>query len=233
MLKTIPALAATAAIVITLSFAHSALAQCDSCGTGGTGGNVSFGYPGTGCTTCTSGVGGGHRLGNGQHGEVLKAKFAYAQAYNDKVAARNAAWPKPFTCGDRQLFFSYWTPMVAAGYADQNTVTGVHFKDDNTLTHYGKQQIAGIMRNMPTEYKVVYIQQDGDEETTQARYNTVQSLVQNWYGQAGQVRLTNRNPINQNGKRAEVTSNQYYEALSPPIIPVAAGTQSINSSVSN
>ena len=225
MLKTIPALAATAAIVITLSFAHAAFAQCDSCGTGNT---TSFSYPGNSCSTC---AGSGH-AGRGGHHEYLKAKLDHAREYNAKVAGRNAAWPKPFTCGDRQLFFAYWSPMVAAGYADQNTVTGVHFKDGGTtLSRYGEKQIAGIMRNMPTEHKVVFVQRDGDEATTQARYNEVQTLVNNWYGHAGQVRLTDRNPINQNGKRAEATTNNYFGALSPPVIPVASGTSSINASV--
>ena len=227
MLKLIPALAATAAIVITLSFAHAAFAQCDSCGTGST----SFSYPGNGCTTCSGGHG-GRGYGGGHH-EYLKAKFAHAQEYNAKVAGRNEAWPKPFTCGDRQLYSAYFSPMVAAGYADQNTVTSVHFKKDGKLTHYGKQQIAGIMRNMPAAHKVVFVQRDGDEATTQSRYNEVQTLVNNWYGQSGQVRLTDRNPINQNGKRAEATSNNYFNALAPPIIPVAAGTSSVSASIGN
>ena len=123
--------------------------------------------------------------------------------------------------------------MLDAGFADQTTVTGVHFSEEGKLTRYGKQQIAGIMRNMPQHRKVVYVQRDGDEVTTQNRYNQVQEVVSLFYGQSGRVALTDRNPINQTGQRAEATTNNYYNALAPPIIPVADGTTSVNSSVSN
>lgn len=224
MLKPISAIAAMA---VTIAFASITLAQCTTCGVS----DANFGYPGGSCATCG---GGGHGLaGRSQHGEVLRAKLDHAIAYDQKVSARNQAWPKPFTCADRQVYSAMWTPMLDAGFADQTTVTGVHFSEEGKLTRYGKQQIAGIMRNMPQHRKVVYVQRDGDEVTTQNRYNQVQEVVSLFYGQSGRVALTDRNPINQTGQRAEATTNNYYNALAPPIIPVADGTTSVNSSVSN
>ena len=123
--------------------------------------------------------------------------------------------------------------MLDAGFADQTTVTGTHFGEDGKLTRYGKQQIAGIMRNMPQNRKVVYVQRDRDEATTQQRFNEVQQVVSMFYGQSGRVALTDRNPINQTGQRAEATTNNYYNALAPPIIPVADGSSTVGSSVSN
>lgn len=224
MLKPISAIAT---LVVTITFASITFAQCNSCGTS----DVAFGYPGGNCATCSTGggFGGGHH----QRGEYLKAKLDHAIAYDEKVSARNRAWPKPFTCADRQVYSAIWRPMLDAGFADQTTVSATHFGDDGKLTRYGKQQIAGIMRNMPQHRKVVYVQRDGDEATTLARYNQVQEVVTMFYGQSGRVALTDRNPINQQGLRAEATTNAYYGALPVPNIPVSDGSSTVSDSVSN
>jgi len=224
MLKPISAIAAMA---VTIAFASITFAQCSSCGTS----DVAFGYPGGTCATCSTGGGFGGR--SHQHAEVLKAKLAHASAYNEKVSARNQAWPKPFACADRQVYAAMWTPMLDAGFADQTTVTAVHFSEEGKLTRYGKKQIAGIMRNMPQHRKVVYVQRDHDQATTQQRVNEVQEVVSMFYGQSGRVALTDRNPINQTGVRAEATTNNYYGALPAPIIPVADGSSSVSDSVGN
>ena len=226
MLKPFSAIAAIVAMVVTISLAASiSLAQCSSCGVSDT----TFGYPGGSCATCGGGVHGGRH----QHGEVLKAKLQHAQAYSAKVSARNQAWPKPFNCADRQVYSAMWGPLLDAGFADQTTINGVHFGEDGKLTRYGKTQIAGIMRNMPQHRKVVYVQRDRDEFTTQQRYNEVQQVVSTFYGQSGRVALTDRNPINQTGIRAEATTNAYYGALPTPNIPISDGSSSVSQSVTN
>jgi len=221
MLKTISAITS---MVVTISLASVAFAQCGSCGT-----TSNFSYPGGSCATCSTG-GGGVR---GGHHEVLRAKIDHAIAYDEKVSARNRAWPKPFACADRQVYEAMWGPMLDAGFADQNTVTATHFSKDGQLTKYGREQIVGIMRNMPQNRKVVYVQRDGDEATTLNRYNQVQQLVTTFYGQSGRVALTDRNPINQQGLRAEATTNAYYGALPTPNIPVSDGSTSVSQSVTN
>ena len=225
MLKPITAIAA---MVVTISLASIALAQCSTCGVS----DANFGYPGGSCATCG---GGGHGFGGGghKHGEVLRAKLDHAIAYDQKVSARNKAWPKPFNCADRQIYSAMWGPMLDAGFADQTTITGTHFGQDGKLTRYGKTQIAGIMRNMPQHRKVVYVQRDRDEFTTQQRYNEVQQVVSTFYGQSGRVALTDRNPINQTGLRAENITNTYYGALPTPNIPVSDGSSSVSESVTN
>jgi uncharacterized protein (DUF2237 family) len=222
MLKPISAIAAMA---VTIAFASITFAQCNSCGTG----DVAFGYPGGTCATCSTG---GGFAGRGQRGEYLKAKLEHASQYNDKVSARNQAWPKPFTCADRQVYSAMWGPMLDAGFADQTTVTSTHF-EEGKLTRYGKQQIAGIMRNMPQHRKVVYVQRDSDEETTQNRYDQVQEVVSTFYGHTGRVALTDRNPINQQGLRAEATTNAYYGALPVPNIPISDSSSTVGDSVTN
>jgi hypothetical protein len=202
-----------AALVIAVLMAGVSLAQCSSCGS-----EASFSYPGASCATCSGS--GGNFIGTGgrlhQHGEVLKAKIAHAQAIDARVSARNEAWPKPFACASRNLYASYWAPITRAGFADQNTLTSIHFGENGKLTKYAENQIAGILRNMPQKY-----------------LNHVQNLVSTWYGQNGRVAFSDRNPIIQNGTRAENISNGYHEAMAPPIIPVSDGQSSIAASVGN
>ena len=228
MSKSISALKYCVAVVVVVLMAGVSLAQCSTCG-----GEASFSYPGSACAACSSGQGNFVGRGGHAHGEVLKAKIAHAAEIDAKVVARNQAWPKPFACASRNLYASYWQQITRAGFADQNTLTGIHFGKDGELTKYGQQQVAGIMRNMPQKYKTVYIQRDQDEATSMTRLNSVQQLVGNWYGQNGRVAFSDRNPIIQNGTRAENINIGYHAAMAPPVIPVSDGQSSISSSVGN
>ena len=228
MSKSISALKYCAAVVVAVLMASVSLAQCSTCGD-----SASFAYPGSACATCSGGTQNYVGRGGHAHGEVLKARIAHAQAIDARVYARNEAWPKPFACASRNLYGSYWHSMTRSGFADQNTLTGIHFGEDGKLTKYGTHQVAGILRNMPQEYKVVYIQRDKDQETSMQRLNEVQQLVSTWYGQSGRVAFSDRNPIGQNGLRAENIFNGYHAAMSPPVIPVAAGNSTVASSVGN
>ena len=228
MSRSISALKYCAALLVSLLMAGVSLAQCDTCGS-----EASFSYPGATCATCSTGQGLIGRGGGHVHGEVLKAKIEHARQIDSRVVARNEAWPKPFNCASRNLYASYWTPITRAGFADQNTLSAIHFGEDGKLTKYGQQQIAGILRNMPQKYKTVYVQRDKDEATSMDRLNQVQSLVGTWYGQNGRVAFSDRNPIIQNGLRAENIYNGYNAAMAPPIIPVSDGQSSIASSVGN
>lgn len=228
MSKSISALKYCAAAVVAVLMAGVSLAQCDSCGSA-----TSFGYPGASCAACSTGPGNSVGRGGHAHGEVLKAKIAHAQEIDARVSARNAAWPRPFACGSRTLYSSYWRSITRAGFADQNTLSAIHFGENGELTKYGQQQIAGILRNMPQQYKTVYVQRDQDEETSLARLNQVQELVSTWYGQNGRVAFSDRNPIIQSGVRAENITVGYNGAMVPPIIPVADGQSTIANSIGN
>ena len=229
MSKSISALKYCAAAVVAVLMASVSLAQCTSCG----GGDASFNYPGAACAACSTGQPNYVGRGGHAHGEVLRAKIAHAQEIDSKVVARNAAWPKPFACASRNLYASYWQNMTRAGFADQNTLSAIHFGKDGELTKYGQQQISGILRNMPQQYKVVYVQRDQDEATSMARLNSVQQVVGTWYGQNGRVAFSDRNPIIQNGTRAENISLGYHAAMAPPVIPVSDGQSSIANSLGN
>ena len=224
MSQSISALKYCAAIVVSVFMAGVSLAQCATCG-----GDANFNYPGATCATCST----GHGHGGHAHGEVLKARLQHAREIDARVIARNQAWPKPFNCASRTLYSSYWNSMTRSGFADQNTLSAIHFGEDGKLTRYGQHQIAGILRNMPQKYKTVYVQRDVDEATSMARLNQVQNLVSTWYGQNGRVAFTDRNPIIQSGIRAENINNAYHAAAAPPVIAVSDGQGSVASAIGN
>lgn len=206
----------------------SASAQCTSCDSGGS----NFSFP-----TVSPIVGGGHlganrlgnnRLGNGQ----LKYQFEQQQAINQKIAARNAAWPKPFTCADRQLYHNVWNPMINAGWEDQCILTETHFDPETgELTRYGVQQIGGMMMNMPQNRRVVFVQECVNGEQTEQRVAKVRDVVSTYYSQrGGVVQVSTRTPATQNGPYAERISILAGESTPNPIIPIASGTSSVQES---
>ena len=173
-----------------------------------------------------------HGCGGGQFRQELQAKTAAIRAESAKVSARNAAWPKPFGCASRHLYHSIWNPMIDAGFEDQCMLSSTHFdKETGELTKYGVNQISQMMRNMPSHRRVIYIQRDVDEATSQARYNKVSDIVDNWYGASGRVAFSDRQPATGTGQRAELISTLSGQAMPRPIIPIASGSSSVGASI--
>lgn len=191
-----------------------------------------FGYPSGGCSTgaCGQGIGGhqGAGLGNGD----FRARLDATQAQNEKVYARNAAWPKPFSCASRQLYHNLWTPMFAAGWEDQNILTSTHFNEEGKLTRYGHQQISSMLANMPQNNRTIFVQKMGDPNRTQMRLATVQEVINTKHAhRSGNVQASNRTPQTLPGWRA-VDIIEKASASSPnPRIPIASASTGINSAV--
>ncbi len=196
-----------------------ASAQCSSCDTAGS----QFSYPATGH---------GGLLGRSQIGSELRSQFEQQRAINQRIAARNLAWPRPFTCVSRQLYHNMFNAMVNAGWEDQCILTDVHFEEDTgELTRYGVQQIGGMMMNMPQGRRVVFVQQGADQEKTSDRVQRIRDVISTYYPQRGGiVQVSARTPATQSGLRAENISNLAGESTPAPIIPVASGTSGIGGS---
>lgn len=206
-----------------LILGSGALAQdCSTCG--GSFGSSQFGYPSTG-GSCGCGVGGG------SHHERMDA----IRAENAKITARNDAWPKPFSCADRQLYQEIWAPMIDQGFEEQCLLSSEHFDASNhTLNRLGMSAVAGIMQNMPSHRKHVFINRDIDETVSQARWEAVNSTVRTYYGQIApnaQVAFSNKQPSSVSGAWAEAISNKYLLAAPAPVIPISSGKQTVASSV--
>ena len=192
--------------------------NCSSC-------SSDFGYPSSvsdcGCGGCGSGR---------NHPKIESMK-----ALNHKVCARNDAWPKPFNCADRQLYFAMWQPMIDQGFEEQCVLTSVHFDPEtHELNNFGITTVQGIMQNMPTSRKKVFVNRDVDQSISQARLNNVNNVVKTYYNQVApnaEVAYSNLMPSSIRGPRAETINQLFIQGAPAPIIPISSGSQSVSSSI--
>lgn len=194
-----------------------------------------FGYP-SGVSACGGNCGGGSFGGasvSGGHGQgQFKQRVAATQAQNQKIYARNAAWPKPFACASRQLYHNIWSPMYDAGWEDQNILTSTHFNQEG-LTRYGKQQISSMLTNMPRDQRVIFVQESADPIETQNRLAIVQSVIQSSHPQRnGIARSSSRTPQTLPGWRAVDIIEKATASAPSPIIPIATGSGSVSAAIS-
>lgn len=216
-------LAMVGVTVVALTFASEAFAQVDV-----------FGYPAGGGSCGAGGCADGaiamqqRSFGYGQ----VSDRFRATQAQNEKIYARNEAWPKPFSCASRQLYHNIWRPMYDAGWEDQCILTSTHFDENGELTRYGKQQIGGMMMNMPKARRVVYVQDTSDSASTQARVSKVESVIETWYSnRGGVVQVSSRMPAEMPGWRAVDIVEKATSNAPIPVIPIADGQSGITQAV--
>ena len=207
-------------VAAALCFGNLAVGQdCGACAESGCG--TGFGYPGK----------------SGHFGGSRHEKFEALKAQNAKIAARNDAWPKPFNCADRQLYHEIWAPMINEGFEEQCVLNETHF-DSGTheLNRFGLHTVAGIVQNMPSHRKHVFVTQDADETITQARLANVQTTLQTYYGQiapSAQVSLSTKQPAFISGVRAETISNKFISGQPVPNIPISSANSTVSSSINN
>jgi hypothetical protein len=211
--KTLIVAAAVAALASTSVFAQ----ECTSCN--------SFGYP------SQSGY---DTYGNPQTGT---RKLDHWKSINHKVMARNDAWPKPFDCADRQVYFSIWNPMIENGFEEQCILMAAHFDPKtNELNRFGLHTVAGIMQNMPSTHKHVFVNQDTDTNVTQARLRSVEKIVDTFYGSIApnaKVAVSSKLPSSIRGIRAETINTLFIDGAPSPIIPISSGSDSVSQSINN
>lgn len=216
------------AIGSMVAFAPFAQAQhCSSCTSGGSFGTSvvqpTVAAPVNSSCGCNTGGCKGCALGSRFH--ELQARHQHAQYINSMIAARNDAWPKPFNCADRQLYFSIWEPMIDRGFEEQCVLTEAHFDEQNQLNRFGKHAVAGIMQNMPSNRRQVFIHRSVDDRINQTRLANVEDIVNTFYGQMGaaNVAFSTRLPVNIRGSQAEQISKKWLEGMQTPVIPISSG----------
>jgi hypothetical protein len=141
--------------------------------------------------------------------------------------ARNQAWPKPFDCADRQLYFSIWETMFESGYRWNCIFTANHFNvDTNTLNEAGRSKLAGIFKNNPIGQKVALVQNEGNSGVVDARLENLRSTIDKWYGSNSfeQIALSSEFPTMFNGGRVHELNRKSLDETPPPVIPVASGS---------
>ena len=185
--------------------------------------SVGFGYPATGEAACNTG---GNYGGHHPRFEEFKRHWDHTMREAEKVEARNGAWPRPFACADRQLYFGFWEPMINSGFRAQSTLSNAHFDEENELNGLGKATIAMIMNRMPEGQRNVFIHRSGEQKASDARLAHVKDVVATWYAGRGdsQIAFTDTMPVMGNGSRYETINRAYFENTPPPIIAVATGT---------
>ena len=194
---------------------------------------------GQGCSACAQTQsfghgchGGGCGIGDGHVRDSLQE----AQERNALVAARNDAWPKPFSCVDRQIYQGVWGQFIDAGYERQCVLSSIHFDDEtNELSTFGKTIVFGLVQNMPHTRKTVYINRDSNEQRSQLRLDNVRGSIEKMFGQAvpAQVAFSNQLPVRGSALRVERLQGLEFEATPVPIIPIASGSQTVSSAAGN
>ena len=221
-------LCAAVATLASIGSQGEAVGQgCSACG-----GSQAFGFPSqnAGCASGKCGLGGGH--GHGHGNGQLRANLDQAQQRNNLVSARNDAWPKPFTCIDRQLYESQWGKYIDAGYERQCVLSSIHFeKDTNELSQFGRTIVSGLIQNMPQARKTVYIHRDGDQQRSQERLDNVRQSIEYMFGHRtpAQVAFSTQEPVRVSALRVETLQALEAQATPVPIIPIASGTTSVQS----
>ena len=204
-----------------------------------------FGYPtastvytsfSDGCGCGETGCSEGGKFGNGTNMQNWKAKHQHSKHNIARVVARNQAWPMPFNCADRQLYFSIWEPMIDQGFEEQCVLTSTHFDaETGKLNTFGNHTVAGIMQNMPSTRRKVFIHRDVDVESNNTRMAAVKDTINTFYGQSGPaiVEFSSKLPIKLRGSKADAISRLWFENQPTPIIPISSGGESVGSAVGN
>ena len=216
------ALAAFAAVTFAGLSGQASAQSCSSCAPAP---SIGVAYPSApvmaGCGQGGCGHGQGHSSIK-EHFHLFKQKLAFKSAINERAAARNDAWPKPFACWDKRDYHAIWAPMLQSGIETQSVLDSHYFTNDNELNRVGIDRIAGIVLNMPTNEKTVYVTRGPNEGINQARIASIRNTISTYYGQVSgvDVRLSDRIPTTMSGPNALQVLEGRSPVLPPAIIPV-------------
>ena len=204
-------------IVSTLFAVHANAQQCHSCLDANQVYQVDGG-PANCHLLCA-----GHQIAGMGCFQEMCDHIAHLQKINRVVSDRNEAWPKPFACADRQLYFQTWDPMLEAGWKSACVFNSRYFMDGTAeLNPAGKMKVAAIMKNYPVGQKAFYLERDRPVELSDERLVALKNSVEQWYGldHVTEIAFTDRGPLSGDGSRAASISENYINSLPNPVIPI-------------
>jgi hypothetical protein len=144
-------------------------------------------------------------------------------AESELVRERNAAWPKPFNCHDRQLYHYIMQANLDAGFEAAHTLSDEHFDPQtHQLNRMGKAKVAWIMQYAAPHQRTIFVYQSYPGDETDLRITSVRDFaVQEFshFGQA-QVAFTQQMPASRSGLYWETVNQRYMEGLPTPVLPV-------------
>ncbi len=209
-----------AALFAMIAMSSVSVAQCASCDYQQSGG-AGYGWPGDGCQSGNCGGGCGSGVG-----ASLEDKWQRFKAECELVMARNEAWPQPFSCQDREIYYQIFNQQMAHGLQVAHTLTSDYFDaETNELNNAGQTRVAWIMQNAPANHKQIYIYEDQTGPTMQQRMQNVRDLVDRWYGHMGsaQIAATQLRPNQIPASYQETYLEAYNTNQQAPVIPVQVG----------
>ena len=174
---------------------------------------------------CDAGCGHGG-VGGGLFGSFEEGYHKWKADF-ELVSARNCAWPLPFNCQDREIYYRIWAAQYATGLQVAHTLTGEHFDaETHELNNAGKSRIAWIMQNAPSNSKQIYVFEDQPGRTITGRIKNVRSVIDQWYSHMGPavVARTRIFPNQVPASYQEIINQQYAAGLPIPTIPVSSGS---------
>ena len=218
MIKTISTAFAAFAVVTFVGFSNQATAQnCSSCGS-----TSSFSYP---ATAAGSSCGPGGCLAHGGHGhgariQELRNQIDHQSEIFAKAAARNDAWPKPFSCYDKQTLHNVWQPMLAAGNESQQVLDHNFFTSSHELNRVGIDRVAGIALNGASGERAVYVTRSADQAVDEARIAAIRDTIATYYRHRGEldVRLSDRVAPTVAAAKVQAANDSYNDNRPPGTI---------------
>ena len=97
-------------------------------------------------------------------------------------------WPLPYVCADRAYVRDSTNLQVNKGWDTETTLYEYHFGDDNqALERSGRMRLEWILKHVPPDHRVVWVQTGENSETSQARLAAVQATAAEMIGDSGDV----------------------------------------------
>ena len=101
-----------------------------------------------------------------------------AMSHIAKETKRRNCWPDPFVAPDRQSVRAPFAMMVQNGWRRQNMLSDYHFEPDTgALTEAGRLKIRWILREAPSQHRLIYVHTADSPEQTAARVDQVQQVA--------------------------------------------------------
>lgn len=88
-------------------------------------------------------------------------------------------WPHPYNCQDQAYVRQLWAEQSAAGWIDATTFYDYHFVDgESELTGPGRAHLRWILKSIPDQRRMAFVQSASTSEISQARLQAVQTAAQ-------------------------------------------------------
>ncbi|MFO0939178.1 MAG: hypothetical protein U0930_00275 [Pirellulales bacterium] len=168
------------------------------------------------CTSC-----GAVQYGNQQYGYYAEQPSSFWTNYY-----RNVRWPTPFRAQDVMSVTNYFDIQRENGWRLHNTVGNAMFDPQtNCLTQAGKNHIQSILRDNPSNRKVVFVLQAQNQQQTAARVQSTELAISEFLpvGELPPVYVTDRDAPGSSGAYQAAMSRAMMTSVPVPRLSAQGG----------